>query len=68
MVPRLFTRFAAGADSTGLGLGLYLAHSIAAAHAGTLTVDTAVGAGTRFECALPIAERRRARRPRDGQL
>jgi two-component system, OmpR family, sensor kinase len=58
LVLRLFTRFARGAGSTGLGLGLYLAHSIAEAHGGTLTVDTAAGTGTCFQCELPIADRR----------
>src|SRR5207248_7179487 len=37
--PRLFTRFASGPNSTGLGLGLYLAHNIARAHGGALTLD-----------------------------
>lgn len=63
LVPHLSTRFARGAGPTGLGLGLYLAHSIAEAHGGTLTVDTAAGAGTCFQCALPIAEHGRSGRP-----
>jgi signal transduction histidine kinase len=56
VLPRLFTRFAAGTNSTGLGLGLYMAERIAAAHGGTLTVDSAPGEGARFTLALPGAE------------
>src|SRR5918911_1623199 len=37
VLPRLFTRFAAGGTTAGLGVGLYLAHGIATAHGGTLT-------------------------------
>ncbi len=53
LMPRLFTRFAAGPGSTGLGLGLYLARSIAEAHGGTLTVDFKAGQGTSFRLSLP---------------
>jgi two-component system, OmpR family, sensor kinase len=53
MVPRLFERFAAGSESSGLGLGLYLARRIAEAHAGTLTVDSRPGFGARFLLSLP---------------
>ncbi len=52
-LPRLFTRFAAGPDSSGLGLGLYLARGIAVAHGGTLAVDSRPGQGARFTLALP---------------
>ena len=52
-LPRLFHRFAAGPGSSGLGLGLYPASRIAAAHGGALTVDSAPGAGTRFRLSLP---------------
>ena len=55
VLPRLFTRFGAGPDKAGLGLGLYLAHGIAAAHGGTLTVDSTPGHGARFCLALPFA-------------
>jgi two-component system OmpR family sensor kinase len=54
LLPRLFTRFAIGPGSTGLGLGLYLAHSIAAAHGGSLTVESAPGQGATFRLALPV--------------
>ena len=38
VLPHIFERFTAGPNSVGLGLGLYLAKSIAAAHGGDLTV------------------------------
>jgi two-component system OmpR family sensor kinase len=53
LVPRLFTRFSPGPNSTGLGLGLYLARSIAEAHGGTLTVESSPGRGTTFCMAFP---------------
>ena len=49
----LFARFAAGPDSRGLGLGLYLARGIAEAHGGTLTLDGTGPTGTTFQLALP---------------
>jgi two-component system, OmpR family, sensor kinase len=51
----IFTRFAAGPQSTGLGIGLYLAQRIAQEHGGTLTVDSANGSGTNFRLSLPLA-------------
>lgn len=57
LLPKLFTRFAAGNNSTGLGLGLYLARSIAEAHGGTLTVESTPGQGTTFCLAFPVAPR-----------
>jgi two-component system OmpR family sensor kinase len=54
LMPRLFTRFASGPGSTGLGLGLYLARSIAEAHGGTLTARSAPGQGTTFKLSLPL--------------
>ncbi|HYO29892.1 MAG TPA: HAMP domain-containing sensor histidine kinase, partial [Thermomicrobiales bacterium] len=53
LLRRLFDRFSRGPDSAGLGLGLHLAGGIAEAHGGTLTVDSAPGAGARFRLALP---------------
>jgi two-component system, OmpR family, sensor kinase len=53
VLSRIFTRFAVGPGSTGLGLGLYLASRIAAVHGGALTVDTAPGRGATFRLALP---------------
>ncbi len=57
LLPRLFDRFATGARSHGLGLGLYLARGIAEAHGGTLTVDSKSGKGAIFRLALPLAAR-----------
>lgn len=56
LFPRLFARFAPGPGSSGLGIGLYLAHEIARAHGGTLTVDSPFGQGARFMLALPVAD------------
>ncbi len=49
------TRFVRGQHAKGLGLGLGLAHSIAQAHGGTLTVDSTLGQGTTFQLAVPLA-------------
>ena len=54
LLPRLFERFNAGPDSTGLGLGLHLAHSITRAHGGDLVVQSSAGSGTRFRLTLPL--------------
>src|SRR5918911_3334628 len=51
--PRLFQRFSAGPGSVGLGLGLYLAQRITAAHGGTLTADPSTRRGARFVVSLP---------------
>ncbi len=53
ILPQLFERFQRGPRSTGLGLGLYLAHQIALAHAGTLTAESSAGIGTCFCLSLP---------------
>lgn len=53
ILPRIFERFAAGAKSPGLGLGLYLAKSIAGAHGGDLAVSSMPAKGTRFTLKLP---------------
>ena len=54
LLPHLFEPFRAGANSTGLGLGLYLAHEIAVAHGGQLSVDPTYHQGTRFLLSLPV--------------
>ena len=54
LASRVFTRFARGSRSDGLGLGLYLAREIVAAHRGTLELDTAPGRGARFTIRLPL--------------
>jgi two-component system, OmpR family, sensor kinase len=52
----LFHPYVAGSQSTGLGLGLYLANKIAAAHGGTLTIDSPAGQGVQVTLALPVEE------------
>lgn len=54
LLPRIFDRFVAGERSGGLGLGLYLARAIVAAHGGTIEVHSVMGQGTRCELMLPI--------------
>lgn len=54
MMPRLFERFSKGEQSRGLGLGLYFAKRIAAAHRGDLVVESKPGSGTRFRLELPL--------------
>jgi two-component system, OmpR family, sensor kinase len=59
LIPRIFERFVSGAeDGGGLGLGLYLAKSIAVLHGGTLEVSSTRGRGARFTLTLPCASRR----------
>lgn len=53
VLPRLFERFATGDRGAGLGLGLYLARSIATLHGGELTVRSSPGEGARFTLLLP---------------
>ncbi len=45
------TRFVRGTHSKGLGL----AHSIAQAHGGMLTVESTLAQGTTFQLAVPLA-------------
>jgi two-component system OmpR family sensor kinase len=54
LLPHLFEHFTAGAGSTGLGLGLYLANCIARAHGGSLGVESTSAEGTRFRFVLPL--------------
>jgi signal transduction histidine kinase len=55
--PRIFDRFfrAAGGGASGLGLGLFIAHQIAAKSGGSLTVESKESQGSTFCLALPLA-------------
>jgi two-component system OmpR family sensor kinase len=53
LVPRLFERFTAGPESSGLGLGLYLARSIAQVHGGNLELQQDYTEGASFCLSLP---------------
>lgn len=54
LLPNLFNRFARGPNSTGLGLGLYMAQHIARAHAGELIAESKPGEGARMRLVIPI--------------
>ena len=56
LLPHIFERFVTAGDSKGLGLGLYLASRIVAAHGGTLTVSSPSGQGASFQLKLPIVK------------
>lgn len=56
VLPRLFDRFAAGPESSGLGLGLYIASRIAAAHGGSITAHSLPGQGATFRLVLPLGD------------
>ncbi len=62
---RIFDAFAQGsrAGGGGLGLGLYIARSIASAHGGEIKVESAEGRGTTFRVELPDSA---AAAPSDG--
>lgn len=56
ILPQLFDRFVTSRlREGGLGLGLYLAKRIAAAHGGDLTAHSELGKGARFVLKLPAA-------------
>jgi PAS domain S-box-containing protein len=48
-----FEQAKAGGGGQGLGLGLYITHQLVRAHAGTIQVESAPGAGTTFVVELP---------------
>lgn len=54
-LPYIFRRFYVGANNreTGTGLGLYIVHSIVTELGGTISVQSAVGKGTRFLMDFP---------------
>lgn len=53
LLPHLFERFVSSRPNRGIGLGLYLAERVAAAHGGKLRVESELGAGACFEFELP---------------
>jgi signal transduction histidine kinase/DNA-binding response OmpR family regulator len=55
VLDRVFEPFFSTKGAGGSGLGLSVAYSIITRHAGDLTVESAVGAGTTFTITLPAA-------------
>jgi PAS domain S-box-containing protein len=58
-LPHLFSRFtrlqsATASGAPGLGLGLYIAHSLIEAHGGRIWVESEVGVGSTFGFELPV--------------
>jgi PAS domain S-box-containing protein len=51
---RLFRLFFSTKGSAGTGLGLFVAQEVARMHRGTLTVDSKLGRGSRFQLELPL--------------
>ena len=54
LLPSLFSRFAADSQSTGVGLGLYIASEIVKLHGGEIAVDSAPDEGAHFHVAVPL--------------
>ncbi|HYJ10780.1 MAG TPA: HAMP domain-containing sensor histidine kinase [Polyangiaceae bacterium] len=54
LLSKLFERFVTSRRSKGLGLGLYLAERVAAAHGGSLSVNSTLGSGAQFTFLLPL--------------
>ena len=55
VLPKIFDPFFTTRDAgKGTGLGLSIAHQIVKEHGGWITVDSAVGIGTKFKLVLPL--------------
>ncbi|MEW6094759.1 MAG: HAMP domain-containing sensor histidine kinase [Chloroflexota bacterium] len=54
-IPHVFERFYRSTDSGGMGLGLAIAKKLTEAHGGTITAESAPGAGTTMRVTLPIS-------------
>ena len=59
---RMFTKFfraanAQLAETSGTGLGLYVAHNIVKRHKGTLSFESREGEGSTFILSLPLLEK-----------
>jgi signal transduction histidine kinase len=68
LLPRLFQPFVKSSHSRGLGLGLFLAHRIAVAHHGTLSLRSADGDSVQFVFVLPLAMRYTTESEWEGEL
>ncbi|WP_437280485.1 GAF domain-containing sensor histidine kinase [Sorangium sp. So ce375] len=55
LLPRIFDRFVTDGHASGIGLGLYLASRIAAAHGAMLAVSSHPGSGATFRLSLPAS-------------
>ena len=53
-LPHVFERFYKSTDSGGMGLGLAIARYLVEAHGGTITAESAPGAGTIMRVTLPL--------------
>jgi two-component system sensor histidine kinase BaeS len=54
LLPRVFDRFVKGDGSVGSGLGLAIARELVEGHGGTISVQSASGAGTTISFRLPV--------------
>jgi signal transduction histidine kinase len=51
-----FESHSQGSRHRGAGLGLSIVRSFVELHGGTVTLDSAVGQGTRVECRFPLEQ------------
>jgi two-component system OmpR family sensor kinase len=56
LLPRIFDRYVSDRKSGGLGLGLYLARGVLAAHGGAIAISSEAAPGTRCELILPLTD------------